>query len=247
MAQNSNKKLAILALLDEGETDLKLIASKVGCSEAWVREVARNQHKFLPATLEADLSLVEELAGGFDGKDAFAGGVRWLGKSLMFACRLLGQVSAIPTMGRAGELQEMIALAQAMTPKAAPTDPALTASLNNVSQSIAKMAAPKTPEGMMFEAFLPMLTGVFGNMMGAMGQKMPGAGQPKQPGFVDKRGQPGQATEADVSAAFGLPPGGVSYRRDTDGSYSRSSDGVNWVKVVDEKELENIRQVYERG
>ncbi|MBA7578917.1 hypothetical protein ES708_20783 [subsurface metagenome] len=197
MDRNSNKKLAILALLDEGETDLKLIASKVGCSEAWVREVARNQHKFLPATLEADLSLVEELASDFDGKDAFAGGVRWLGKSLMFACRLLGQVSAIPTMGRTGELQELIVLAQAMTPKPAPTDPALVASLTNVSQSIAKMASPKTPQMAMFEMMQPVLQGVIGNMMAAMGQKVPVAAQPGQP--VE------QATEADVDAAFGQP------------------------------------------
>lgn len=228
MARNSDKKLQILALLQEGETDLKIIASKVGCSEAWVREVARNQHKFLPATLEADLSLVEELAGDFDGKDAFAGGVRWLGKSLMFACRLLGQVSAVPTMGRTGELQELIVLAQAMQPKPAPTDPALTQSLNNVSQSISKMAAPKTPEGMMFEAFLPMLTGVIGNMTAAMGQKMPVVGQPSQ-----------QVQQ---------PPGSTEYRQDPDGGYSKSEAGGEWQKVVDESELNQVKQIYsERG
>ncbi len=187
MDRNSNKKLAILALLDEGETDLKLIASKVGCSEAWVREVARNQHKFLPATLEADLSLVEELASDFDGKDAFAGGVRWLGKSLMFACRLLGQVSAVPTMGRAGELQEMIALAQAMTPKPTPTDPALVASLNNVSAQMARANAPKTSEGMMMETMLPVLQRTIATLMGNFGG-----------GKVATPGQPGKAT---------LPPG----------------------------------------
>ncbi|MBA7543942.1 hypothetical protein ES705_36286 [subsurface metagenome] len=225
---NSSMKFAILKLLDEGVKDYEVIASKVGCSVRWVQEVAAKRGKLLPATLEEDLNLVEELANDFDGKDAFAGGVRWLGKSLMFACRLLGQVSAIPTMGRTGELQELVVLAQAMTPKPATADPALTASLNNVSQSIAKMAAPKTPEGMMMEAFLPMMTGVLANVMAAMGQKMPVGGQP---------GQPGQE-----------PPGVVNYRADVEGGYSKSSDGVNWQKVVDEAELNQVRQIYgERG
>ncbi|MBA7579429.1 hypothetical protein ES708_21300 [subsurface metagenome] len=228
---NSSMKFAILKLLDEGVKDYEVIASKVGCSVRWVQEVAAKRSegsaKLLPATLEEDLNLVDELANDFDGKDAFAGGVRWLGKSLMFACRLLGQVSAIPTMGRTGELQELVVLAQAMTPKPATADPALTASLNNVSQSIAKMAAPKTPEGMMFEAFLPMMTGVLANVMAAMGQKMPGVGQP------------GQTT------AYEQSPGATEYRREAGGGYSKSEGGGEWQKVVDETELNQVKQIYE--
>lgn len=242
MARNSDKKLEILALLKQGETDYEVIASKVGCSVAWVKEVARNSKQgsegFLPATLEGDLALVDELAGDFDGKDHFAAGVRWLGKSLMFSCRLLGQLSAVPTMGRVGELTELITLARAMEHKPAPTDPQLMQSLNNVSQSISKMAAPKTPEMAMFEMMQPILQGVIGSVMGMALPQQPGQqpGQTGIPGFVDTRGQPGQA------------PGVTNYRRDADGGYSKSSDDVNWQKVVDETELENVKQMYsERG
>lgn len=175
---NSSMKFAILKMLDEGEKDYEVIASEVGCSVRWVQEVAAKRGKFIPATLEEDLNLVEELANDFDGRDKFAAGVRWLGKSLMFSCRLLGQLSAVPTMGRVGELTELITLARAMEHKPAPPDPALIASLNNVSQSMAKMAAPKTPQMAMMGMMEPLLQGMMANVMRMFGGAPGGTASP---------------------------------------------------------------------
>ncbi|GAI67604.1 unnamed protein product, partial [marine sediment metagenome] len=162
--------------------------------------------KNLPATLEDDLALarylgddLSALVGSVGEQRGFVKGVKAMSLMQSYNIRQLGQLMTIPTNANAAALKEVWALANSAQPK---TDPALVAALNSTSQSIAKMAAPKTPQAMMVEAFLPTLTGVLGNVMAVMGKKMPAAGQPGKPGQ-----QPGveQATQADINDAFGQP------------------------------------------
>lgn len=191
-------KNKILKLLSEGQTDYEFIASSVGCSVRYVYEMAKQFNKLkmnsLPATLSADLALVEELANEFNGKNAFAAGVRWSMKSLMFLSRLLGQLAAIPTMGRVGELTELVTLARAMEPKPAPPDPALMAALNNVSQSLANLAKPKTPEMAMFEVIGPVFGRLLETLMANFGLRMPGQEQEEIPGFTRKTVKRGEVS-----------------------------------------------------
>lgn len=177
MAQNGipEKKSRILKLLEQGETDLEVISEQVGCSKKWVKEVKKEyleHQQLLPVTLQQDLALSNHLAeqlsalvSNEEERVGFAKGVKAMLAMQAYDTRLLGQLMTIPTQAQKGQLEEILTLAKAMEPK---TDPTLVASLNSVSQSIARMAAPKTPQGMLMETMMPIIGRIMGGMFGAM-------------------------------------------------------------------------------
>lgn len=55
-------------------------------------------------------------------------------------------------------------------------------------------------------------------------------------------GQPGQSQPGQPGSW--QPPNVTTYRRDADGGFSKSVDGVNWQKVDDEAEVDRLRQEY---
>lgn len=201
---NSEKKREILKLFVSGETDVKVIGEKVGASEQWVRQVLKGARKLdetLPATLESDLALGDHLAeqlsalvSNDEERVGFAKGVKAMLAMQAYDTRLLGQLMTIPTQSQRGQLEEILTIAKAMESKPSPPDPALLASLNGVSQSLAKMAAPKTPEMAILEMISPLLQNMMARVMGGVGV----GGQPGQP-----QASPWPVSEASPGAASG--------------------------------------------
>lgn len=212
-SENATKKAQILALIKQGELSDEQIATKVNCGIRYVKRIRATNNeqpsgqpsKNLPATLTDDLVLVNTLAESLQGQDGFRDGVKSVGIMLMFCLRVLGQISAVTTMGKTGELQELVGLAQQLQPQ---TDPAVIATLGGVTESMRgiresmqKANAPKTPEAMLMEQMLPMFGQVLTNVMGSMsGVKVPQIQPILQPGVNP---QQAKATEEEVEAAFG--------------------------------------------